>query len=286
MTTLTVQGAFRHCEKIAKSHYENFPVGWFLPKELRPFVFAVYAFARTADDLADEEILGSQTEEGNRIEELERFEHGFDRALAGQGDGPVFIAAAETVHRKKIPPQLLKNLLRAFRQDIVKKRYADFKELADYCVYSANPIGRIVLHLFGHHDPELMALSDRICTGIQLVNHWQDVGVDLLKDRVYLPKEDLDRFGYTYDDLKHKKIDEAFQSLMRFEISRARSLFFEGQGLFKALKGRLRWQVALMWLGPLKILDRIEGVGYDVFRSRPALSKKDLMKLAFSIPRL
>jgi squalene synthase HpnC len=275
----SVQEAFRFCEELAKSHYENFPIGWFVPRESRKFVYAIYAFARTADDFSDE-----ASYDGRRLESLDNFEKELEAAIRGEAKTPLFIAVAETLEKTGIPPQLLKDLLTAFRLDVGKKRYKDFKELESYCVYSANPIGRIVLFLYGYKDPHLLELSDKICTGIQLVNHWQDVGVDLAKDRVYLPEEDLKRFQYSYEDLAQRKVNDAFCSLMRFEIARARSFFYEGKDLMKALNRRLRWQISLMWLGPMEILNRIEKKGYDVFHSRPKLSKADLIKLIFSIP--
>lgn len=275
------QEAFLYCEGIAKTHYENFPIGWFIPKELRRFVYAVYAFARTADDFSDEESF-----EGRRIAELDRFEVRMDKAIGGSADEPLFIAIAETVAKTGLDPQLLKDLLTAFRQDVTKRRYQNYRELESYCVYSANPVGRIVLHLFGYRDDELLKLSDRICTGIQLVNHWQDIGVDLSKDRIYLPEEDMKRFGYSYGELQGRKLSDAFRDLMRFEISRTRSLFYEGKGLLEALGRRLKWQVSLMWLGPMKILERIEAADYDVFHSRPALTRRDKLKLVLSLPGL
>lgn len=277
----SIPEAFRYCEDLAKSHYENFPVGWFIPKSSRRYVFAVYAFARTADDFSDEE-----SYEGRRIDELDRLERQLDRAVEGHAESPLFIAVAETLGKTGLAPKLLKDLLVAFRQDVTKKRYRNYQELEDYCVYSANPIGRIVLHLFGYKDPRLFDLSDRICTGIQLVNHWQDVAIDLSRDRIYLPEEDLRRFHYSYEDLRQRKMNESFRSLMRFEISRTRSLFYEGKDLMKDLEGRLRWQVSLMWLGPMKILEKIEAAGYNVFHSRPTLSKRDKLKLVLSLPRL
>jgi len=280
----SVQKAFAYCEKIARSHYENFPVGWFIPKPIRKYVYAIYAFARTADDFSDEAAY-----EGRRMDHLDGFEKKLDRAIAGQPadlDEPLFIAVAETLEKTGIPARLLKDLLTAFRMDVTKKRYKNYQELESYCVYSANPVGRIVLLLFGFEDPKLLSLSDRICTGIQLVNHWQDIAVDLSKDRVYLPEEDLKRFNYTYGHLAERKINDSFRSLMRFEIARTRSLFYEGRPLLDALdaKGRrLRWQISLMWLGPMKVLERIEEADYDVFHLRPTLAKRDLVKLFGSV---
>jgi phytoene synthase len=278
---LTAAEAFAHCERLAKSHYENFPVGWFVPKGLRKHVYAVYAFARTADDVADERISGGPSGE-ERIERLNEYERRLNRSLEGEGDDPVLVAVAETVEKTGVPAQLLRDLLTAFRMDCVKRRYKDYKELETYCLYSANPVGRIVLLLFGLDDPKALSLSDKICTGIQLVNHWQDVAVDLDKDRVYLPEEDLRRFGCSYEGLQRRTVDDAFRALMRFQIARARSLFHEGRPLLDLIgrrSRRLKWQVSLMWSGPMRILDKIEEADYDVFRSRPTLTKAELVKL-------
>ncbi len=277
-----IDEAFAYCEKIARSHYENFPIGWVISKPIRKHLFAIYAFARTADDFSDEEAFAE-----GRLEHLDLFEAKLDRAIQGSAlpdEDLLFIALSETLDKTGIPSKLLKNLLTAFRLDITKKRYRNFQELEDYCVYSANPIGRIVLLLFGYQDPKLLALSDRICTGIQLVNHWQDIGIDLSRDRVYLPEEDLRRFDYSYSDLSEQKVNDSFRALMRFEISRARSLFYEGRPLLEALERRLRWQISLMWLGPMRILDKIEKSDFDLFRARPTLSKRELARLFLKVP--
>ncbi|MBI2981276.1 MAG: squalene synthase HpnC [Deltaproteobacteria bacterium] len=264
---------FEYCENVAR-HYENFPVGWFIPRTIRRYIHALYAFARTADDFSDEpefaqDRLGRLEEWGSRLRE----------AAEGRADHPLFQALSTTFRETSISPKLLEDLLTAFRMDLTKSRYKDYRELEQYCRYSANPIGRAVLILHGYNDPTLLLLSDRICTGIQLVNHWQDVGIDLDKDRVYLPEEDLRRFGYSYDDLKEKKLNEPFRDLLRFEIGRTRDLFYEGRPLFDFISRRLRWQVELMWGGPLQILEKIESADYDVFRSRPSLKKTDFLKL-------
>ncbi len=275
---VTAEKAFEYCEGIARSHYENFPIGWFIPASIRRYLFAVYAFARTADDFADEEAYRNE-----RTLRLDTYERLLDQAAGGHADEPLFVAIAETLGKTGLPLQLLKNLLVAFRLDVTKRRYRTYSELESYCLYSANPIGRIVLHLSGIDDPELLTCSDRICTGIQLVNHWQDIEVDLQKDRVYLPEEDLERFCYSLDELSNRSVTESFRSLMRFEIARTRSLFYEGKPLLSALGRRLRWQVSLMWLGPMQILNKIEQVDYDVFKARPTISSQELMRLFLSV---
>lgn len=279
-----VDEAFHSCERIAKGHYENFPIGWFVPKAARKYLYAIYAFARTADDFSDEDSFQNQ-----RLERLDDFDRKLDQAVTGYPEEPLFIAVAETLQKTGLSAKLLKDLLVAFRMDVTKKRYKDYHELENYCVYSANPVGRIVLLLYGFNDPRVLELSDKICTGIQLVNHWQDIEIDRARGRVYLPEEDLQRFDYSYENLDQRLRNESFRSLMRFEIARTRSLFEEGKPLLDYLASRdrrLRWQIALMWLGPMRILEKIEAVDYDIFHSRPKLSKKELLKLIFSIPSL
>lgn len=279
-----IQAAFLHCERLAKSHYENFPIGWFIPRTIRRYVYAIYAFARTADDISDEFADPASGDGEERLQRLDELEGKLSRAVAGKAEEPLFIALAETLEKTGVPAKLLKDLLTAFRLDVTKKRYRNFGELESYCVYSANPIGRIVLNLFGVDDSRLLDFSDKICTGIQLVNHWQDIALDLSRDRIYLPEEDLRRFDYSVGDLQKRKVNDPFRSLMRFEVARTRSLFYEGRPLLSALDWRLRWQVSLMWLGPMKILKRIEERGYDVFHSRPTLSKRDKAALLLSLP--
>lgn len=284
MNEWTQERSFQYCARLAQSHYENFPIGWFVPRRMRPHLFALYAFARTADDFSDE-ASGGETQ-GWRLERLDAWEQHLRKAAHGDPDRsePVFVALSETIRAFNLPPEWLADLLRAFRMDVTKRHYDTYLGLEEYCRYSANPVGRLVLFLFGYRDPSLLDLSDRICTGIQLVNHWQDVAIDLLKDRIYIPLEDLDRFHYTVSELRSGTVNETFRSLMRFEFERTRRLFHEGRPLLAALSPRLRWQVRLMGAGPLKILDRIESERFDVFRRRPTLSARDKMKLLFSSP--
>src|SRR5215213_4544846 len=185
----SVELAYKYCEKLAKAHYENFPVGSLLiPKRLRKHFYSIYAFARTADDFADEGYEhGERAEE--RIAKIHEWGRMLKQALCGQASHPIFIALAETQARFDLPPDLFEDLLSAFAQDVTRTRYESFEQLLDYCDRSANPVGRLILLLFGHKDEGLHQMSDSICTALQLANHWQDVGIDLRKDRVYLPLE-------------------------------------------------------------------------------------------------
>ncbi len=219
---------FQYCEQIARSHYENFPVASrFVPKEIRKYVWAVYAFARTADDFADEP--GYTIAE--RMDNLFQWEQYLDECYNGNPTHRVFAALAETVERFQIPIELFQKLLRAFRSDVTVKRYGTFDELLEYCSCSANPIGRLVLLLFNYRSEAMMELSDSICTALQLTNFWQDVSVDLKKDRIYIPLEDLQEFAYSEQDLLERKFDDRFRELMAFEVQRTAQLFVEGKPL-------------------------------------------------------
>ncbi|HMY76522.1 MAG TPA: squalene synthase HpnC, partial [Blastocatellia bacterium] len=192
----SLEAAYAYCRQMAESHYENFPVGSVLiPSQLRKHVYSIYAFARTADDFADEGYETSGLTETQRLAALDDWQQKLDRCFAGDADHPVFIALAATVKDLNLPKKLLADLLSAFKQDVTKRRYADFDEVLDYCTRSANPVGRLILLLFGYRDERLHQLSDHICTALQLANFWQDVAVDIQKDRVYLPEDDMARFG-------------------------------------------------------------------------------------------
>lgn len=271
---LSVEEAFAVCEARVHAHYENFPVGWFVPKEKRPFVHALYAFARAADDFADEPMY-----EGHRAEKLDQWEARLHEAYEGRAEDPIFIALGETVRRLDVPKGLLLDLLSAFRQDTVKSRYETWEELLDYCRRSADPVGRLVLLVFGYRDPGLPPLSDAICTALQLANHWQDLAVDLHRGRIYVPRELRDRHGVKEWDLNAGTVTPEFRALMGDLIARTRALFAAGRPLCDQVGRDLRFEMRLTWLGGSSILDRIEGVDYDVFRRRPhhgALAKAAL----------
>jgi hydroxysqualene synthase len=262
--TLSVDDAFRICEQRARSHYENFPVGLFVPRDKQPYVHALYAYARAADDFADEPMY-----EGKRAEKLDQWEARLHAAYEGRAEDPIFIALAETVRRLAIPKALLLDLLSAFRQDTVKRRYETWDELLDYSRRSADPVGRLVLIVFGYRDAQLEAWSDAICSGLQLANHWQDVAIDLRKDRIYIPREVSDRFGVKEWDLNAGRADEPFQKMMAELVARTRELFARGRPLCNSVGRDLRFEMRMTWLGGSGILDRIETARCDVFRRRP-----------------
>lgn len=264
-------------------HYENFPVAsLLLPAHLREPVEAIYGFARGADDVADEgdapaiARIARLNDYRNELNRIARGEPPLDASLAA-----MFGRLARAMGEHELPAQYFRDLLDAFTQDVGKTRYADFDELQDYCRRSANPVGRLLLHLYRAASPDNLRLSDCICTSLQLINFWQDVAIDWAKSRVYLPQEDLVRFGVSEDQLAAGRCDDAFRELMAFEVARAREMMLQGAPLATRLPGRMGWELRLIVQGGLRILERIEAVGYDVFRQRPTLGRSDWLRLAW-----
>ena len=249
-------------------HYENFPVAsLLLPRELREPVGVIYRFARTADDFADE----GHDATPARLEKLQGYRIELQGIHANRTSAdPLFKDLARVVREHGLPLQLFHDLLDAFAQDVVKNRYADFAEVLDYSGRSANPIGRLLLALFRKDSPENLQHSDRICTALQIINFWQDVGIDYAtKNRIYLPQDEMQRFGVGEDHLRRNLCDPAFQALMRFQVERARRLMIDGMPLLKELQGRLRLEIAITAQGGLRILEKLEQAQYDMFRHRP-----------------
>lgn len=272
--TWDIDASFEWCLQLASSHDENFPVASrLLPRKIRPHIAAVYAFARIADDIADEPGM----EEGERMGELERWTDGVERAYRGDADHPAFIALSRTIREHDIPKQLLLDLLSAFRQDVTVNRYETFGDLLDYCRRSANPVGRIVLRIFGYRDDGLDRESDAVCTALQLTNFWQDLGIDAARDRLYLPREDLRRYNCREDLILARKPQEPFARLMAFEVDRTRAIFRGGIHLPKAVRQPLRTELRLTWLGGMRILDKIERSEYTILENRPTLGWKDVL---------
>lgn len=260
-------------------HYENFPVASILlPKRLRPAVAAIYAYARSADDLADEGDAAPQA----RLDALAAYGRQLDRIERGEPvQDPMFAALAQVVAQYGLPVQALRDLLSAFSQDVVTPRYADFATLLDYCRRSANPVGLLMLHLYGATDAKNIAQSDAICSALQLINFWQDVAIDWDKDRIYLPQEDMARFGIKESDIGAQRDTAAWRQLMAFEVARARDMMLSGAPLAARLPGRIGWELRLVVQGGLRILEKIEAVDYDVYRRRPKLGKSDWLVLAW-----
>jgi squalene synthase HpnC len=274
----SAEDGFRYCETIARNHYENFPVASsFLPKEIRKYVWTIYAFARIADDYADEP--GFTLAE--RMDNMNQWEQYLDECYNGNPTHRVFAALAETVERFQIPIELFQNLLSAFRADITVKRYETYEDMLAYCRNSANPIGRLVLLLLNYRSETMMQFSDSICTALQLTNFWQDVSIDLQKDRVYLPLEELEEFGYSEQDLFNQKVNNRFCDLMAFQVRRTAELFAEGKPLLTMVGRDLSMELKLTWNGGTRILQKIHEQNYDVLTKRPALSKLDKLGLLF-----
>lgn len=258
-------------------HYENFPVASVLmPPALRHPVGVIYRFARTADDFADE----GERQPAERLALLDGYKAQLDRIAAGRApDGPgagLFEALGGVIAAHDLPLQPFRDLLDAFSQDVVKARYRDFGEVMDYCSRSANPVGRLMLHLYRQADSRNLAWSDSICSALQLINFWQDVDIDLrTKDRIYLPQDEMSRHGVTEAALGGRRDSAEWRALMAFQVDRARSLMQSGAPLAVALPGRIGLEIRTVVQGGLRILEKIESVGYDVFRRRPVLRAWD-----------
>jgi squalene synthase HpnC len=254
-------------------HYENFPVASRLvPARIRPAVVAIYRFARAADDLADE----GDAPAAARLSALAGFARALDAIERDEVPGePPFPALAAAIAAHRLPLQPFRDLLSAFSQDVTTTRYATFAALADYCSRSANPVGRVMLALYGTDTPAARAASDSICTGLQLANFWQDVAIDWGKGRVYLPQEDLQRFGVAERDIATGATGAGWRALMTFQTARARDLLHAGRPLLAVLPWRLRLEIGAVIAGGERILARIDAVAGDVFRQRPTLSGPD-----------
>lgn len=265
--------AYAYCTRLARAHYENFTIAsWLMPRSMRPHMHAIYAYARIADDFADEE---------RSLAKLDAWEHELDLAYSGTPRHPVMVALAETVRCYDIPREPFADLIKAFRTDVDFRGFDTIDDLLGYARYSANPVGRIVLYLFGYRDAERQRLSDLICSGLQLANFWQDIAVDSGKGRIYLPRNDLERFGVKADDLREGRMTAEFDALMKHEVGGAREMLVRGAELQRLVDRRLRRDILMFAGGGLAILRAIERIGYDVFRQRPKLSRTDYVKLGW-----
>jgi squalene synthase HpnC len=280
------QQAAAYTRWLATHHYENFHVvSFLLPKRLHQDFFNVYAYCRWADDLGDE-----MDDHAESLRLLAWWRGELDAMYEGRAAHPVFLALMPTVRRCGIPREPFADLVHAFVQDQTVARYPNFEELLGYCRYSANPVGRLVLYLCGYRDAERQRLSDATCTALQLANFWQDVTVDLLKDRVYIPLDVMERHGYTTTDLFARRFTPAFRGVMRELVEKARQLFHEGLPLAGMVDRRLALDIDLFSRGGMRVLEKIEQQGYDVLRARPAISKTErvwlllgsLARVAFS----
>jgi len=280
MANPSLEQAYAVCAQVAARHGENFPVASLLtPPRLRRHVQAIYAFARSADDFADEPEF-----EGRRTQLLDEYEDELERAFRGEATQPIFVGLADTAEKFDLPIAPFQDLLSAFRADLTRRRYATFAELRGFLTLVAEPIGRILLNLFGYRAPALLRYGDDLSAGLALANFWQDVGKDLARDRIYLPTEDLRHFGVSEDDLRalggrsaEPRASQRFRDLMRFEVSRARAILDRGRPLIEAVGPDIGVEIAAFWLGGQRILDKIEAVSHDVLRRRPRTNGFDLL---------
>ena len=271
----TPEAAQGYTRWLATHHYENFNVAsWLLPKELHQHFYNLYAYCRWADDLGDE----IPTRE-RALELLDWWESELDKCYAGRPSHPVFVALHETIVAKDVPKLPFADLLKAFRQDQVVKRYATWDEVIDYCVYSANPVGRLVLYLCGYRDEQRQRLSDATCTALQLANFWQDVSRDLEIGRIYIPLDRAAAHGLSEKELIEKKFDDRYVALMKDLIAQARGLFEEGLPLAKMVEGKLAIDLEMFSRGGMAVLDAIEEMGYDTLHERPSVSKGKQVRL-------
>ena len=275
---MVTAAAYARCQQLAQQHYENFPVASrLLPKATRPHIAAIYAFARIADDFADE---GTRTPEA-RLALLDDWQHRLDAAVSGPVEtddsdaGAIFLALSDTIARFGLERSLFDDLLDAFRQDVRVSRYESWNDLLDYCRRSANPVGRLVLRIAGYRSTELDARSDSVCTALQLTNFWQDIEGDLKKGRLYVPLSVVRETGADIEDLRRARFTPAWTAALERAAAETRRHFSDGRGVADLVSGRLRWELRATWLGGTRILDRLASRRFDVFKSRPTLGWAD-----------
>lgn len=278
--------AYAHCQRLARQHYENFPVASrLLPPTMRPHVAAIYAFARIADDFADE---GARSDAA-RLALLDDWGRRLESALRGEttDDGSdsaaIFIALGDTVRSCRLDASLLRDLLSAFRQDVTVKRYETWDDVLDYCRRSANPVGRLVLQIGGYRDAALESASDALCTALQLTNFWQDLERDWARGRLYVSSDVLRAAGADERDLERRRLTSPWSRALADVAARTRALFAAGRPVADGVDGRLRWELRATWLAGVRILDRLEAGGFDVFRMRPAIDSADALPLAWRL---
>ena len=282
-TYRTIEEAESYCTQIAKSHYENFIISnWFTPPEVRQHIENIYAFCRYGDDLGDDAPFPPE----KRLLLLEEWESDLIRAADEDWNGwpqhPILLAVQKTAKQHSIPLQPFIDLIHAFKMDQTKNRYQNWDELKEYCIHSADPVGHLFLYVYGHDDETMRNLADNTCTALQLANHWQDVERDLEQDRIYIPLEDMKRFGYTLEMYQNKEVNEQWKALMKHEVDRAQNLFNEGRKLWPEVDPRLAVDLRMFTLGGEAVLRSIKKQKYDTFRKRPKVSKLKQVRLFIS----
>jgi squalene synthase HpnC len=269
--SLEIEACYRYCEALCRARHHNYPVGsMFARSKLRKHIFAMFAFARVADDFADEAAF-----EGRRVRELDRWEEQLHDAYRGRADHPVFVALADTVNKFGLPITEFIELLSGFRTDLERRRYATFDELLSYTRQSAEPVGRLLLYIGGYRAPELHAYAEDLSTALAISRLIQDVPSDWERGRVYLPAEDMRHFGVTEGDIATRRVSAAVGNLVRFEVARARSLFERARPLIDVVGADLAVELAITWHGGMRILDKIDHVGKRLFAHRPSLNAAD-----------
>jgi phytoene synthase len=294
---VTLEAAYAACAELARTHYENFPVASrLLPARMRPHVAAVYAYARLADDIADEGRVAEDVRQARLDEWTVRLHDavaGTPRSIAASALDPatlalapaVFTAVAHSIASLNLPIDLFDDLVSAFRQDITVTRYDSWPGVFDYCRRSANPVGRLVLRIGGWHSPALDAASDAVCTALQLTNFWQDLAVDWRRGRLYVPAAEWSAAGASLEALDRQELTSEWRRALARCAARTRALFDEGRAVCDGVTGRLRYELRATWLGGVRILDRLDACGFDVFRQRPALGARDLPAIAWGVAR-
>jgi phytoene synthase len=276
--------AYKYCERIAKNHYENFPVASFLiPKEKRKFIYAIYSFAREADDIADSDSL-SQTEKIFLLNDYEKLLKDNVTEYVSTKYDAIFTSLKDTIENLKIPEIELIKLLNAFRFDVYNELHPDFKSLLDYSENSANPIGRLMLYINGFNPSEHkkhFELSDKICTALQLTNFWQDVSRDLKTGRIYIPINIMNKYDYTLDDLKIRKYNDNFRSMVNDLCVKTMQLYEDGSDLLNMLEGRLKYEIKAIYLGGTGVLKKIKEIDFDVINYRVKFNDLEKVFLLF-----
>ena len=274
--SVSVNEAYGECERLARSHYENFTVASFLfPKDKRKHFYAIYAFCRFVDDLGDEF-------KGDRLRALDFWQEETEACFSGAPSHPYMIALCETVRSFEIPREPFLRLIEANRMDQIITRYPTFADLEYYCQRSANPVGHLALYVCGYRDEERQRLSDYTCTALQLANFWQDVSRDFAKGRIYIPLEDMYASDYSEDELARSEVTNDFRRLMKFQVDRARDLFRKGLPLVDMVDSDLQLDIALFSKGGMSVLESIERQNYDVLSRRPVVGKGKKMYLLLS----
>jgi squalene synthase HpnC len=268
--------AFAVCERLTKDHYENFSVATrLMPDELQKHFYSIYAFCRGVDDLGDEF-------EGDRLDALNAWEAELESAYSREATHPFFIALQSTIKQFDIPREPFLRLIEANRRDQTITRHQTFDDVLEYCTYSADPVGHLVLYLLNHKEPQLHELSNFTCTALQLANFWQDVSRDYDMGRIYIPQETLDQFGVSESDIAAKTPTRAFKAAIKFEVDRARDYFIRGLPLIDHIEGKAKIDIALFSAGGISVLNKIEQQDYDVLTSRPKLSKFEKVRMLAS----